>query len=181
MRDIQINKETLLRIILAILIVGGVVYLYLSYFWLPISKKIAELEKKNIEMERQITSAKKTIAKYPDLQKKLSELQAQKEELKKKIPGDRNISDLFKMIKKIADKNSISIESISPGGIVNEGYYFRITYNMTVKGSYHNIGRFLGEIAVQDRILNIENLTIGGGESSVATFVIVSYQYLEGR
>lgn len=180
MKSIELDKELVLKIILAVFIIGGGLYVYLSYFWLPISKKITELEKKNTDMEKQIASAKATIAKYPNLEKKLKELQAQKEELKKKIPVDKNISDLFRLVKKIADKNSVSIDSIVPLGTVNETYYFRITYNMTVKGSYHNIGRFLGEIAAEDRILNIENLTISGGDVSVATFVLVSYQYLEG-
>ena len=180
MKNIELNKEMVLKIFLALLILGGGLYSYLSYFWLPVSKKIAEFERKNSEMERQIKTAKATIAKYPDLQKKLSELQSQKEELKKKIPVDKNISELFRVIKRSADKNAIYIESIVPMGVVNEKYYFRITYNMTIKGGYHNIGRFLGEILSQDRILNIENLTIAGGETSVATFILVSYQYMEG-
>lgn len=180
MKDIEIEKDTLLKIVLAILIVGGFAYIYLSYFWFPLSKKIDDLEKNNSKMEKDIMSAKNKIAKYNDLQVKLSELRNQKEELKKKIPTDKNISELLKIVKKIADNNGIIIESISPLGTVNESSYFRITYNMTIKGSYHNIGSFFGEIASQDRIINVENLTLSGGEVSNANFVLVSYQYLEG-
>lgn len=180
MKNIDFDKDTLLKIILSILIVGGFIYVYLSYFWIPFSKKIDMLEKNNLKMERDIMSAKAKIAKHPDLQAKLSELKNQKEELKKKIPPDKNISELFRVVKRIADNNSVVIELISPLGTVNETNYFRITYNISVKGSYHNIGKFFGEIATQDRIINIENLTISGGEISNANFILVSYQYMEG-
>ncbi|MCX7905177.1 MAG: type 4a pilus biogenesis protein PilO [Elusimicrobiales bacterium] len=180
MKNIKFNKDVILRFFLSILIIGGFFYVYLSYFWLPLSKEIKNLEVKNKEMEKEISRAKNIVSKYPDLQKKLSELQNQKEELKNKIPVDRNISELFRLVKRLADKNLVSIESIVPGVTVNETYYFRITYNLTVKGSYHDIGKFLADLAVEDRILHIENLTISGGEVSVVNFVLVSYQYLEG-
>ncbi len=181
MKDLKINKDTLVKIVLGTLLIGCISYVYISYFWIPLSKKIALFEEKNSEMKTDIMKAKAIIEKYPDLQKKLEELKAQKEEMKKKIPGERNMSELFRIVKRIADKNSIVINSINPLSTVNETYYFRTTYNMTVKGSYHNIGNFLGEIASEQRIINIENLTIGGGEESNATFNLISYQYMEGR
>ncbi len=182
MKNLEIDKNTLVKIVGGLLIIGVLTYIYVFYFWIPFSKKIAELEKKNSEIELSINKAKTIIAKYPDLQKKLQELKTQKEEMKKKIPADRNISELFRLIKKIADKNSIVINSINPIGTVNETHYFRITYNITVKGSYHSIGRFIGEVASEDRILNIENLVIGGGEEeSTVVFNLISYQYMEGK
>ncbi|MCX7641806.1 MAG: type 4a pilus biogenesis protein PilO [Elusimicrobiales bacterium] len=180
MKNIKIDKDVVLKLFLLILIIFGFLYIYLSYFWFPISKNIKSLESKNKEMEKEISRAKNIITKYPDLQKKLLELQNQKESLKKKIPIDKNISDLFRIVKKLADKNSIYIDSIVPGDTVNENYYFRITYNLVIKGSYHDIGRFFAELSLQDRIIHIENLTMSGGDVSIASFVLVSYQYLEG-
>lgn len=180
MKNIEINKDTLSKIILGVLIFGGICYIYAAYFWIPLSKKISELEKKNSEMELNIIKAKNVIAKYNNLQKKLEELKVQKEELKRKIPADKNISELFRLVKKIADKNSVVINSINPLSTVAENYYFRISYSMSVKGSYHNIGNFIGELASEERILNVENIVISG-EESVVNFILVSYQYMEGK
>jgi type IV pilus assembly protein PilO len=146
-----------------------------------VSKRISETDEKLKKINVDITKAKDIKAKYNDLTRTLSDLTNQKSDMEKKLPRDRNMPDLMKIVKQIADRYSIQIMSISPATAVKEQYFFRITYNISATGSYHDIGKFFAEIAMQERILNVENLILSEGDSSAFSFVLVSYQYDEGK
>lgn len=179
MNKLQINQNNLTKIVAVAVLVGAILFSYLYFFWFPISKKINDMRDKVSKIEADIKKAKEISSKYPDLSKKLTELEALKSEIEKKLPKEKNMPDLMKTIKKIADKYSVTINSISPSTAVKEQYFFRITYNMSVKGSYHDIASFFSEISLQERILNVENVLITAGEVSNSNFVLVSYQYEE--
>ena len=181
MNKINIDKDKLVKFAAIIVGVGGFLFLYLYYFWIPSSKKIDEMKKKVSNMELEIKKAEEISSRYPDLNKKLLELQTQKADIEKKLPKEKNMQDLMKTIKKIADKHSIVINSISPSTTVKDQYFFRITYNISITGSYHNVASFFAEISLQERILNVENVVIPGGELSSVNFILVSYQYIEGK
>lgn len=181
MNKLNIDREKLIKMLPAIVGVALIVLLYTYFFLIPINKKIGELEGKISKVENDVSKAKEIMAKFNDLNKKLNELKLESIEMEKKLPREKNMPDLIKKIKQLADKNSIIINSISPSSTVKDRYFFRITYNMSVSGSYHNIGSFFADISLEERILNIENVLISGGNPSQVNFTLVSYQYNEGK
>lgn len=175
MKDIKINQRLLVNIIGAIIVCGGIIFAYIYYFWFPIYKKTNALKKEIEKIEMDIDRAKKAKAKFGDLEQKKKVLEVEKANLEKKMPKDKMMQDLIKSIKKIADKHSIKIMSISPSSTVSDTYFLRVSYNFSAIGSYHNIGRFFAEISIFERILNIENVLISQGENSNVTFTLISY------
>ncbi|MEF3280637.1 MAG: type 4a pilus biogenesis protein PilO [Elusimicrobiota bacterium] len=178
MNNINVDQKLLAKILGGIIIAGGFIYGYVFQFWLPISKKILDIKKNTERIESEIKEAEEKMSKYGDLNKTREELSQQKINLEKKIPKEQNMPDLIKSVKIIADKYSVKIISVSPANVAKGDFFSRITYNMSITGSYHDIGRFFSEIAIQERILNIENVLIPGGETSNVNFVLVSYQSL---
>lgn len=176
MKDIKIDQKLLINIIGAVVVCGGIVFAYMYYFWVPISKKIEISENEIKKIEAEIAKAKEAKAKFGNLEQQKKALEEQKNNLEKKMPKDKMMQDLMKSIKKIADKYSVKIMSISPSSTVSDTYFLRVSYNFSVIGSYHNIGRFFAELSVFERILNIENVLISQGEDSNVTFTLISYQ-----
>jgi type IV pilus assembly protein PilO len=176
MKNIDLSKIPI-KIVVPVLGVIVILFLYLYYFYIPYSKKINDLKIKISKLEADVNQAKLAKAKYQNLNKKLDELNKQKAELEKKIPKDKNLPEVIKTIKTMADKYGVSIRSISSTSAVGDGYFFRVTYNISVVGSYHDIGMFFAAISLNERIFNVENVTITGGDPSNVNFVLVSYQY----
>ncbi len=177
MKEIKIDKEILIKIVLPAITVVIIIFLYFYFFWLPVDKKLSDLNNKIAKLDNDIKKAKAIKSKYPDLENKLNELREQKILMEKKLPKEDNMPEIMRTLKKLADKNSIRINSISPATLVKEQYFFRTTYHISGTGSYHKIGNFIAEIALEERILNVENLLISAGEPSTFSFVLVSYQY----
>ncbi|NLH38568.1 MAG: type 4a pilus biogenesis protein PilO [Elusimicrobia bacterium] len=181
MNKINIDNKLLIKIASVAVMFGAVLFIYLFYFWFPVSKKIADMNENLKKIDAEINQAKEIKSKYNDLSKTLLDLTEQKIEMERKLPNDKNMPDLVRTIKKIADKYYIKINSISPATEVKDQYFFKVSYNIAATGSYHNIGKFFAEIALQERILNIENLSLSQGEESSVNFVLVSYRYDDGK
>lgn len=177
----ELDKDTLGKIIAGILFGGLFIYAYVAYFWMPYSKKISDNAAKLEKLEQDIASAKKIKAQFKNLQEKLEELKIQKSEAEKKLPRDKKLPDLIKTVKKLSDKNYVKIMTFNPAATSRDQYFTKVNYMVSLKGKYHNIGRFFASIALEQRVLNVENLVISqldaSGDSCSVTFTLSAYQY----
>jgi len=73
------------------------------------------------------------------------------------------------------------VQSIVPTGSAQVEYFTRVSYQITLKGNYTDIGRFLTALGLEERILTTENLNLSatpGADTSIsASFTLVAYQY----
>jgi type IV pilus assembly protein PilO len=181
MNKIDLTKEQMTQIVAGVVFGAVFVYFYLFYFWMPVGKKIDANLKKIATMESDINKARMQKAKYKDLTAKLQQLQAEKEAAQKKLPHDRKLPDLLRTITALSRKYKVSVQNITPMGQAPVEYFTRVSYNISLKGNYNDIGRFLTAIGLEERIMTTENLsmtaTAGQDTSATASFTLVAYQY----
>ena len=181
MNQIQLTKEQMGQIALGVVLSGGFIFSYLQFFWLPTAKKIAESTERVAVMESDIAKAKKQKAKYKDLEAKLVSLKAEREDAVKKLPNERRIPDLIRTVTTLSRKHRVSISAITPSGQAKVEYFTKVTYTISLRGNYHDVGRFLTALGLEERIMTSENLTMAatvGSETSVsAQFTLAAYQY----
>lgn len=181
MDKIRLTKEQLAQIAGGVLFGGLFIYGYLFYFWLPTARKIEDNTKKVASMESDINKAKMQKAKYKDLEAKLASLRDEKEAAQKKLPRERKLPDLLRTITALSKKHRVSVQSITPSGSAPVEYFTRVSYAISLKGNYHDVGRFLTALGLEERIMTSENLSMAataGAETSVsAQFTLVAYQY----
>ncbi len=181
MGKIQLTKEQIGQLAAGVLFGGLFIFAYLQYFWLPTSRKIEENSQKVASINSDIKKAKEQKAKYKDLEAKLASLKAEREAAVKKLPNERRIPDLLRTVTTLSKKYKVSVTAITPAGQSKVEYFTKVNYSITLKGNYHDVGRFLTALGLEERILTSENLNMsasGSAESSVnATFTLVAYQY----
>ncbi|OGR74951.1 MAG: hypothetical protein A2X32_10560 [Elusimicrobia bacterium GWC2_64_44] len=180
MANIQLTKEQMGQIGGGILFGGLFIGLYVFYFWIPYAKMIEENTAKVEVMNRDIENAKRQKAKYKDLEGKLVSLKLEKEAAVKKLPSEKKIPDLIRTVTRLSKKYRVNVTAINPTGQSKVEYFTKVNYLITVRGNYHDLGRFLTALGLEERILTSENLVLnaGGGDSSVsASFILAAYQY----
>ncbi|MDD2805330.1 MAG: type 4a pilus biogenesis protein PilO [Elusimicrobiales bacterium] len=180
MANIQLTKEQMGQIGAGILFGGLFIGLYVFYFWIPYAKMIEENTAKVEVMNRDIENAKRQKAKYKDLEGKLVSLKLEKEAAVKKLPSEKKIPDLIRTVTRLSRKYRVNVMAINPTGQSKVEYFTKVNYLITVRGNYHDLGRFLTALGLEERILTSENLIMSaaGGDSSVsASFVLAAYQY----
>ena len=181
MDKIKLTKEQMGQIAAGVLFGGLFIYGYLFYFWFPTAVKIEANTKKVASMESDINKAKMQKAKYKDLEAKLTSLRAEKEAAEKKLPRERKLPDLLRTITALSRRYKVNIVSITPSGSAPVEYFTRVSYVISLNGNYHDVGRFLTALGLEERIMTSENLNMSataGAETSVsAQFTLVAYQY----
>jgi len=181
MKNIQLTKEQMGQVAAAVLFSALFIYFYLFYFWLPTAKKIDENSKQIASIESDIGRARTQKAKYKDLEAKLASLQAEKEAAQKKLPRERKLPDLLRTMTTLSKKYRVSIVSFTPNGSAPVDYFTKVSYQISLKGNYHDVARFITAIGLEERIMTCENLnltaTVGADTSATATFTLAAYQY----
>lgn len=181
MDKIQLTKEQMAQIGAGVLFGGLFIGLYVFYFWIPYSKQIEEQTAKVEVMNRDIENAKRQKAKFKDLEGKLESLRQEKEAAVKKLPSEKRIPDLIRTVTRLSRKYNVNVTAINPTGQAKVEYFTKVNYTVMVRGNYHNIGRFLTALGLEERILTSENLILNGTgspESSAnVTFTLAAYQY----
>jgi len=154
--------------------------LYVKFFWLPISDKQKELGDQIAQIEAKIQKAEAQASRLKRLQDDLASLSQQAGEAEKRLPRDKDVPDILVTLSKLAERNRVAVQAFSPGPQKSQQYFIELAYPMTVKGSYHNIGRFFASIALETRIFNVRDVVYpaaaGDGEM-IVTFTLLTYQY----
>ncbi|HNT97223.1 MAG TPA: type 4a pilus biogenesis protein PilO [Elusimicrobiales bacterium] len=182
MKEINLTKDQIGMIVVGALFSGLFVYVYLFYFWLPYSKQLQADTAKVEKLEREIENAKRQKAKFKDLEGKLDSLKLEKEAAQKKLPRDKQLPELIKTLTDKSRKYGVTINSIGSAAAVREQYFTKVSYAVSVSGDYHRLARFFTALALEERIITTENLSVTSSPNSPkgslnGTFTLISYLY----
>ncbi|OGR88266.1 MAG: hypothetical protein A3J74_01560 [Elusimicrobia bacterium RIFCSPHIGHO2_02_FULL_57_9] len=178
--NLKLTKQQMQYIAAGLVILAAGGFMYINYFWLPTSQKIGEANEKIKEIEAKIEKATRQAARLPRLEAELIQLDEQAREAERRLPKKKSVPDILVTVSALADKSQVTLLRFAPGPQANKQFFIELAYPVAVRGSFHNIGRFLASVALEERIFNVQNVNYGApnesGELQV-TFTLISYQY----
>ena len=181
MKKIELTKDQITKIAAGVFFTGLFGYFYVAYFWLPTAKKTDENVKKIASIEKDINKSKMKKAQYKNLESKLKSLKIEKILAQKKLPKNKKVPDLIRMLTYLSGKYAVNIKSINPSATKKEQYFTKAMYKIGVDSDYHSFGRFLTALGLEERILTMEDISIrpvcGSDYSISVNFTLTSYQY----
>jgi len=137
----------------------GIVPLLLAfaYYQFVHTKKaveIGDLETHLESLERTNTTAK-ILAEQggPELERRLAMYEEHMKRLEQLIPKREQVPELLNDMGRRAQLSSVEVTLMRPEGEEASPYYSRQSYEFGVKGTYHNVGRFLSEVGSLPRII----------------------------
>ena len=177
---IKLTPDQQKALVAGVLMLGAFGYLYMVFFWLPVSGKIKNAADSAVVIEGKIQKAQQQAGRLSHLQKDLVSLNEQAVEAEKRLPKSKDVADILVTLGALASKYNIDLLSLSPGATSGKQYFTELNYPMSVKGSYHDIGRFFAALALAERIFNIQNVVFTEPDASgvlTVSFTLISYQY----
>lgn len=96
----------------------------------------------------------------PDLQRRLALYQANMEQLEQLIPSRAEVPELLRSITVEAQRNGVELVSMSPSGEQAGTYYMRQTYDIAVRGGFHEIGSFMSVLGSLSRIITATEMVV---------------------
>jgi Tfp pilus assembly protein PilO len=177
---IQLTKQQQQYLGAGVFLSAVVIFLYVWFFWLPISKKQSDLTDQIQQTERKIVQAKAEASRLKQLQGELAVLKQQAADAEKMLPREKSVPEILDTLSDLALKYDVTIQKFAPGPQKSRQYFVELDYPMSVSGRYNDIGRFLAAIALEERIFNVKDVVYpaAGADGKIsASFILLTYQY----
>jgi len=166
-------------IALAIVIAAYTVWPDLGAMQKQIEKQEAEFTKKQAEIRK----GRAAEARLPELEREIAAKQQELKDLEQILPSDQETGDLLRYVKNLGDQSNLDLKSFSPGGLKPAEFYKEFPIDMQVHGQYHDLALFLDRVSKYSRIINVDNLRIGGnrqpGRTITASLTATTFVYSE--
>jgi len=181
---IKLTKQQQQILVVLVLFVLGGGFAYIKYFWLPISKTKTELQAKLTEAKKQIEEAKQAQAQLRKIEAALVELEKELTLLTQRLPKERDIPGIIDKVSELTRRYGVELSRVTVGAATpqKDKGYIENNYTLSIKATYHNLGRFLASLILEERVFNVKNINFGrpdaDGKHSL-TLQLVAYQYAD--
>lgn len=105
-------------------------------------------------------------AQLPETRSQLASLDAVVLELRDMLPTSAEIPSLLDSINDAAVENHLNIDTIERKPTVTHDYYIERAFDIEVRGGYHQIARFVADMAALSRLVTQHDFTLAPAEDS---------------
>ncbi len=147
---------------ISFLVLGALAYYVV--FYSDVSGKIESTIAARSKLKRELDGAKQAEQLY---QKDLEELAKRRErqrELNKVLPSDTAYPAFLSAVQSVANMSGVDLIAWTPQSEIREKYYARVPMKLELQGRFHQIAKFFYGIGQNDRIMNMENISLGGAK-----------------
>lgn len=150
------------KLIMGVVLVAGLLYLAHSYVYSPRAQEVAELEQRLEALETKNRAARTLMESEGrgEVERKLALYREQLNRVEGLIPSSEELPDLLDAISAEAQRTGVDLALIQPVGATAENFYTRRTYDLAVRGTYHEIAAFLTAIGSLPRIITPSDLRV---------------------
>ena len=172
------------------LLIGLIPLILLFGYWYFLHQGFVEeadaMQTRLESLEASNSQARMLAPQGRQLEERLAELERHIDRLEQLVPRGEEVSGLLDRINQRAGEIGVELARFTPGATDRGPHYNRRTFQMTVMGKYHDIGRFLAAIGSLNRIITPIDLSMmpnnlpaaqtrGEGQTLEATFQIETY------
>jgi len=150
-------------IVLVVMVLIGVGFYFLVY-----QGQLEEHEnlvKKKTSVENTLRKNQKIANNLELYKKEYEKLQTKLEEALGELPLKKEIPSLLTNIGALAKEKGLEILRFKPKGEAPKGFYAEVPVELKLRGSYHQAASFFAAVGNMERIVNIQNLKLGGAKT----------------
>ncbi|RWX48996.1 type IV pilus assembly protein PilO [Candidatus Electrothrix marina] len=148
--------------------IAGVIVLVFAlaaggYFFIfaPNLEKIKTLESEKTSLQADVDKAEKASKNLKQHEAELVEAEKKFEEISIVLPKTKEIPALLTSISDHGTSAGLDFNSFTPGNESPKEFYAEIPISITVSGPYHNVGYFLDQVSKLERIVTVQDITMG--------------------
>tara|TARA_R110002072_G_scaffold104099_1_gene228400 strand:+ start:14520 stop:15164 length:645 start_codon:yes stop_codon:yes gene_type:complete len=146
-------------IIWTIVFVGSLVAGYFVHVT-NLQTELATAQKKEVQLRKEFEDKYFEAAHLEGYRKQQKEMEDSFEAILRQLPGDTEIPGLIEDITLVGLKNGLSFQSIDLKAEVKHEFYVEKPIQISVTGSYHDLGSFVSDVADLSRIVTLHDFEI---------------------
>ena len=189
--DSILKLSTLKKVLILVVILCVILGVYLRVFFTPRQEELNVAQKELSKLENELNNSKAIVR---DLQKYKEQVAKLTEELKKaltQLPNEKEIPEILKTISSLGKESNLEFTLFRPKPEQPQQFFANVPIDLTVLGSYHNMGIFFDKVSKLPRIINVVDFNMtkakdikGKTETEIVlktSCIICTYRFIEKK
>lgn len=153
------------KIVAGVVVLAAAGWVYfgttLMPFNYPVRKaRIAQLETEHERLAAEVEKARKVVGDLARLEAEYERLHDQWLSAQELLPEEKEMPDLLRSVTTAGSRAGVEFALFQPKPPVAAEFHTAHPVDVTVRGTYHQVGAFLGRLANLERIVNVSNVTL---------------------
>lgn len=153
-------------------------------YWFIIKDQLAELEKAEraeVALRDEFSSKKALAVNLEAYKQQMVEMQERFGVMLRQLPNRTEVPELLIDITQTGLGRGLQFDLFQPRNKRVADFYAELPVNIRVRGTYHQLGQFVSDVAALPRIVTIDDLVLSpsGGEILTMSAVAKTYHYLD--
>jgi len=167
------------KIVTYLIVFSVIIFLGMHFY---VNEKKTQLDRsiaKEQELKQQYQAKAYQVASLDALRKQMADVEERFAVLLQQLPTQKEVPGLLDDITTIGRDSGLAIDSIALADERKQAFYIELPINITVTGSYHQMGQFVSGVAATPRIVTLHDYDIkGAGEDRlVMNLSAKTYRY----
>lgn len=173
------------RVLMLLLVAGLVVGGYIYFLHLPAQQVLVDQNAKNGKLLIKLQESRRIANNLPRFKAEYEQMKKRLELALNELPNKSEIPSLLSSIAGLARDNGLEVVEFKPAKEIVQGFYAKVPVSLKLSGSYHEMALFCEAVSMLDRIVNIENITLGkakttDGQTQLSiTSSVITYRFVE--
>ncbi|MFO7769486.1 MAG: type 4a pilus biogenesis protein PilO [bacterium] len=147
-------------ILLAVLGVLGGLYGWFTYIYSPRGEEIAQLEQQTGSLQGEIRTLQTKVDQLPEVESQLADAQALWQQTLISFPAEPREEEVLSAMSVSEQSSGVFIRSVNKGESRTRSLYIEQDYQLDMVGEYHELGRFIEDLASQPRRMSVQRIQL---------------------
>lgn len=179
----KLEKKHKLLILLGTLAAPMVISTLL--FFMPKFEELGQRQEQISQQQREITRLQAVARQIDQHRQEVATVEAQLQAASRLLPEEREIPGLLTSISNLGTDAGLDFLLFRPLREERKEFYAEIPVEISIRGTYHDVGFFLDQVSKLPRIVTVNNLNMGSPTPAAAemllntTFTLLTYRFTE--
>lgn len=142
--------------------------IFWQYYASPAQISIEQRRQQLAGLRTQADVALRNARRLPEIRREVVTLEGQLEQLRLRLPEEKDVADLLRRIQAMATQSNLTIRAFTPQAVTTRQMYAEWPIGLQVEGTYHNLGAFLERVSKFPRIINVTGINIRAKDTPTA-------------
>ncbi len=148
------------KIAVGVVMLGLPIAGYFTIFHSEIQTEINAAMNTHTKLQADLKAAEQAEKAYQKDVEELAERQRNKRELMKALPAEKEAPAFLSSIQAVANLVGIELQAWTPQEEEPAEFYARIPMRLELSGRYHQVAKFMYNVAQLERIINMEDISM---------------------